>query len=102
MLLQLSILDFEQAMSARKEGDEAECERLLNLMRKEIEVVLGNRKWETEEIPELTSLIYYAKACCLCRLAETDPTAANSPKPLLDEAYAALKKASDNGRATKP
>ena len=99
MLLQLSILDFEQAMSARKEGDEAECERLLNLMRKEIEVALGNRKWETEEIPELTSLIYYAKAC---RLAETDPTAANSPKPLLDEAYAALKKASDNGRATKP
>jgi hypothetical protein len=96
----ISILLYEEAMNARKDEEIEQYNRLLDDVRRLLTAALRNKNWELDANAQLSSLIQYNLACCLCRIADLEPSSALRKDPLLDKACEHLENAS-NFRQTK-
>ena len=90
----LAVIYFPMALEEARAGRRAEADALFHEIQGLLLTALRQTKWELEVKPELTSLIHYNLACCLCRLTEPLPTAKTGRHALLDEACDHLETAS--------
>jgi tetratricopeptide (TPR) repeat protein len=96
----LGTMYVNEAVAELKQGRKEPAKTLLNKACEELITTLSYENWESGPSPELTSVVRYNLACCLCRLAE-DAAPPQGQSDRLDEVVSYLQSVSKY-KQTKP